>query len=154
MLNQQGYTVYEILNPVNFTGFIESSWIPMKENEQYELNKSISKVGNVEIILESVINRENDIYFNFDAIPFIQYKEGEFLYHGIINEDGTATSYFNINGFEIYNNKDIKIEVGQRGIGPDSKFSFGIDKDNYDLIAEGFTLEYQSSILYGYSIIN
>ena len=151
VLNQDGYATYEIQKPVTFTAYIESTWIPKNENEVIELNKEIGKVGKVGILLESVMHRGNDIYFNFDAKQFINYDSGEFLYNAILNEDGTITSYNLSDSFNIYD-KNTKIDVGQRGFGPGSKFSFGIDIENYDVIKDGFTLEYKGSILYGYSL--
>jgi len=151
VLNQDGYTTYEIQKPVTFTSYIESTWIPRNENEVIELNKEISKVGKVGILLESVMHRGNDIYFNFDAKQFINNDSGEFLYNAILNEDGTETSYNLWDAFNIYNNST-KIDVGQRGYGPGSKFSFGINIENYDVIKDGFTLDYKGSILYGYSL--
>jgi hypothetical protein len=153
VLNRDGYEIHEVQKPVNFTVYIEPTWIPNNKDEVIELNKVIKKVGKVEILLESIMHRGNDIYFNFDARPFINYDSGEFLYHYIFNEDGTATSYILSDSFNIYN-KNTKIDVGQRGFGPDSKFSFGINIENYDAIKDGFTLEYNSSILYGYSLID
>ncbi len=44
--------------------------------------------------------------------------------------------------------------VGQRGFGPDSKFSFGISINYYEDIKDGFYLEYNGSVLYEYSLIN
>lgn len=151
VLNQDGYTTYEIRKPVTFTAYIESTWIPRNENEVIELNKEIGKVGKVGILLESVMHRGNDIYFNFDAKQFINNDSGEFLYNAILNEDGTETSYNLWDAFNIYNN-NTKIDVGQRGYGPGSKFSFGINIENYDIIKDGFTLDYKGSILYGYSL--
>ena len=88
--------------------------------------------------------------YNFDAKQFINNDSGEFLYNDILNEDGTATSYNLWDAFNIYNN-NTKIDVGQRGYGPGSKFSFGINIENYDVIKDGFTLKFNGGILYGYS---
>lgn len=151
VLNQDGYTTYEIQKPVTFTAYIESTWIPRNENEVIELNKEIGKVGKVGILLESVMHRGNDIYFNFDVKQFINNDSGEFLYNAILNADGTETSYNLWDAFNIYNN-NTKIDVGQRGYGPGSKFSFGINIENYNVIKDGFTLDYKGSILYGYSL--
>jgi hypothetical protein len=100
------------------------------------------------------MHRGNDIYFNLDARQFINYGSGEFLYNYILNEDGTATSYNLSDSFNIYDNENTKIDVGQRGFGPGSKFSFGINIEYYDVITDGFTLEYNGSILYGYSLVD
>lgn len=153
VLNQKGYTVVELKKPVYFKSFIESSWIPKEENEIIKPNKEIAKIGNISIIIESIMRRDNDIYFNFDAIPYIKYKEGEFLYNNTINKDGTFTSYSNFTGFHIENTKNEIIDVGQRGFGPDSMFSFGINLDKYEDIKDGFTFEYNSSIIYSYTRI-
>lgn len=154
VLNYDGYKIYEVQKPVNFTAYIEPTWIPKNENEVIELNKEIAKVGNVEILLENIMHRGNDIYFNLDARQFINYSSGEFLYNYILNEDGTATSYNLSDSFNIYDNENTKIDVGQRGFGPGSKFSFGINIEYYDVITDGFTLEYNGSILYGYSLVD
>lgn len=151
VLNQNGYEIYEIQKPIYFSAYIESAWIPTlnptKDNEVIELNKEINKIGDVSIIIESIMNRGNDIYFNFDATPYITYEKGEFLYNSIFNDDGTATSYNNYPSFIIQNNRNMKVDIGQNGYGPMSKFSFGVNIDNYDLISDGFTLEYNCSIL-------
>ena len=152
VLNSDNYKIYEIQKPITFTAYIEPTWIPKNENEVIDLNKEIGKVGQIGILLENVTHRGNDIYFNFDAKQFINYDSGEFLYHGTFNEGGTVTSYNPSNAFNIYDNKNNKIDVvGQRGFGPVSKFSFGIDIENLDVIKDGFTLKFNGGILYGYS---
>jgi hypothetical protein len=103
VLNQDGYKVFEIQKPIHFAAYIEPNWIPKKENKVIELKEVIGEVGSVKIIVESIIHRGNDIYFNFDAIPNIKYNEGAFLYNSIINKDGTATSYNLADSFNIFN---------------------------------------------------
>lgn len=152
-VKQNGYKLFEILKPAHFTASIDPNWIPTNENEVLKLNKEVGEVGNVKIIIESVTHRGNDIYFNFDAKQFIKYNSGEFFSNDEINEDGTFTSYNLIDSFRI-SNKDTIIDIGQRGWGPSAKFSFGINIENYDLISDGFTLEYNGSILYGYSLVD
>ncbi|NMA68893.1 MAG: hypothetical protein GX958_05695, partial [Desulfitobacterium sp.] len=126
VLNGNNYKIYEIQKPNTFTTYIEPTWIPKNENQAIKLNKEVSKVGQVGILLENVMHRGNDIYFNFDAKQFINDDSGEFLMHYIFNEDGTATSYHLANAFNIYDNKNNKINVvGQKGYGPIAKFSFG-----------------------------
>ena len=151
VLNGSSYDIHEIQKPISFTTIIEPTWVPENENEVIELNKEIGKAGRVGIILESVMHRGNDIYFNYDAKPFINYYSGEFLYHAEFNEDGTVSSYFPSNAFNIYDKNNNKIDVGQTGCGPISKFSFGIEIENYDAIKEGFTLEFNGGILYRYT---
>jgi hypothetical protein len=153
VINQNGYQVFEIQKPIHFSTFIKPSWIPTKENEVLKVNEDIAEVSNVNIVLESVIYRENDIYFNFDAKQLIEHSKGEILANYVLNPDGTCTTYTPRNGFHIYN-KNNEIDVGQTGFGPDSKFSFGIDLENYNSIKDGFTFVYNGSILYGYSKIN
>ena len=151
VLNGRSYNIYEIQKPISFTAFIEPDWIPENENEVIELNKEIGKAGRVEIILENVMHRGNDIYFSFNAKPFISFHDGEFLYHYEFNEDGAATSYFLADVYNVYDKNSNKIDVGQKGFGPISKFSFGIEIKNYDAIKGGFTLEFNGGILYGYT---
>lgn len=153
ILNREGYKTFEVQKPINFLAYIEPAWIPKNENEIIKLNKNIGQVGKVEILLESVVHRGHDIYFNFDARQFINYDSGEFLYNAILNEDGTMTSYNLWDAFNLYN-ENIEIDVGQRGFGPGSKFSFGIRIEDYGSIKNGFNFEYNGSILYGYSLAN
>lgn len=150
VLQQDGYQLYEIQNLVTFTVFIDPEWIPTRNGEEMQLNKELCKINNVSIVLERTIHRGNDIYFVFDAIPVIGYKEGEFLSHYIINQDGTSSMTDNSNMFHVYNNKNSVIDVGQHGFGPSSQFSFGLNIENYDLFADGFYMDYNSSIIYGY----
>lgn len=138
--NRDNYTIYEIQKPVFVTAYIKPNWIPTKENEIIKISEVIGEVGNVKIMIESVIHRGDDIYFNFDAINFIKYDRGE-----ILSNDCLADA------FNVYN-KDIKIDVVQKGFGPGSKFGFSIGIKNYELIKNGFTLEYKDSVLYGYTI--
>jgi len=144
-----GYKIYEIQNPINFTAYIDPAWIPKNENEVMELNEVIGKVGKVEILLESTMHRGNDIYFNFDAQQYINYDSGEFLSNSVLHGGGLATSY--MDKYNIYY-KNTRIEVGQVGHGTNAKFNFGIQIENYDMIKNGFTLEYEGSILYGYTL--
>ncbi|MHB8127580.1 MAG: hypothetical protein ACYDEX_01080 [Mobilitalea sp.] len=155
VLKQDNYKVYEIQKPLHFTAYIEPTWIPSKEKEVIELNEVIGEVGNVKIIIKSIMHRGNDIFFNFGAIQYINYNGGEFLYNYILNEDGgtSATSYFLADSYNI-NVKGNKLDIGQLGYGPDSQFSFGINIEDYELIMDGFTLEYRGSILYGYSLVD
>ncbi len=147
-INQKGYNVFELKKPVYFSGNIKSEWIPVKDNQEIKVKEEIGKIDQVSIILESVMHRGNDIYFNFDAIPYIKYSQGEFLNHYIINEDGTFISYYS-DIFKVYKGNQ-NIDVGQTGTGPDSKFSFGIDIDYYEQIKAGFTFDYTGGILYTY----
>jgi hypothetical protein len=154
VINQNGYEVYEIQKPIQFTVFIDPSWIPTKENEVIELNEEIAKVSNVGIVLKSVMHRGNDIYFNFDDIPYITFEKGEFLHNYEINEDGTSTTFSLSDGYYMYKKDGAEILVGQRGIGPSARFSFGINIEFYDQITDGFYLDYKGSILYGYAKVH
>lgn len=150
VLRQEGYQLYEIQNPVTFSAFIEPEWIPTWEGEEIELNMELYKIDNVSIVITSTIHRGTDIYFNFDGIPEIKYKEGQFLSHYLINQDGTGTTISDINAFKVYNKENFMIDIGQRGFGPVSKFGFCLNIEDYDQFSDGFTVDYNNSILYGY----
>ena len=152
VLKQNQYELQELQKPASFTAWIKPEWIPSDKGEVLKPKEEIAKVDQVTIILESVIHRGNDLYFNFDAIPDISYKSGQFLSNNELKKDGSATSYSLADGFHLYTADQTAIEVGQRGWGPDSKFSFGVDLEDYEQIKGGFTFEYQGSILYGYTI--
>ena len=152
VLKQKHYELQELQKPMTFTARVKPEWIPTGKGEVLKPKEEIAKVDQVTIILESVLHRGNDIYFNFDAIPDIRYKSGQFLSNYELEKDGTATSYSLANGFHLYSADQTAIEVGQRGWGPDAKFSFGVAATDYDQIKVGFTFEYQGSILYGYTL--
>jgi hypothetical protein len=82
----------------------------------------------------------------------LNYIDGEFLYNVIFNEDGTFTSNSNANDFLVFNTESESINKGQKGIGPSSAFSFGIQPEEYDKIRNGFYVNYTGMILYSYSL--
>jgi hypothetical protein len=150
VMNQKGYLVTEIQKPITFTALIKSEWFPKEENKENKLNIELAKIGQVGIKIESIIDRGNDIYFTFDDNPYIKYKEGEFISSFEINGDGTFTTYSLNDAFTVLvGTKEVK--VGQTGIGPDSKFGFGISKDDLETIKNGFTLIYKGSVYYKYT---
>jgi hypothetical protein len=149
VVNQEGYHLSEIQKQIKFTADIKSDWIPTTEGENFFLNKKIGRIDHVDIILKSVWNRGNDFYFTFDEVPDIKYKEGEIVGNFSIDENGSimVKDYT----YRLYNKDKINIEIGQRGFGPNSIFSFGIDTDDHDLIKDGFTLVCNGMNLYHYT---
>jgi hypothetical protein len=77
-------------------------------------------------------------------------KNGSFLYNGIFNNHGSFTDNMRDNDIILYTKDNERIEVGQRGIGPGSDFSFGIEPEDYEKIKNGFYVEYSGFILYEY----
>ncbi|MGO4888031.1 hypothetical protein ACJ2A9_09760 [Anaerobacillus sp. MEB173] len=149
--DRNGYTLNQVKTPVTVELFIQPGWIPLNSNEKKEINIKLKEDNNTMIILKSVWNRGTDIYFSFTTTYNLNRNNGNFLYNGIFNKDGTFTSFGSSNDFYLYNNKNEKIEVGQTGRGPKSDFSFGITSDNYSLLEDGFYVKYYGFILYDYS---
>jgi hypothetical protein len=80
----------------------------------------------------------------------MNYNNGSFMYNSIFNEDGTFTTKGSYNDYNLYNNNDEKIDVGQTGQGPNSSFGFAINPESYDLIREGFYVKYSGFYFYEY----
>jgi hypothetical protein len=150
IINQNGYSIREIQKPITFTAFIKPEWFPKAKGDVSELNVEIGKVNEIGIILESVIFRENDLYFNFNAKPPLNRPHGEFLYSSVIHADGTSSTYSVEYPYKVYT-KDHSILINETGSGPESKFSFALKLKDVDLIKKGFTMEYKGSVLYEYS---
>lgn len=106
--------------------------------------------NNTNILLGTVLNRGNDIYFSLDTTYNLKYNKGNFMYNGIFNEDGSFTTNGSFEDFYIYNNKGEKVDIGQSGQGPNSSFGFAIEPENYDLIKDGFYAKYSGFYLYEY----
>ena len=88
--------------------------------------------------------------FDFTTDYDLPYLKGDFLYNEIFNPDGTYTTSSNMVDFELMNPKHQPIVVGQRGSGPNSDFNFNIEKEQWQLIDQGFTMRYFGMYLYGY----
>lgn len=150
--NREGYSLNIRKEPVEIELFIKPEWIPFDSDKPKNYNVKVCENNNTDIILTQVWNRGNDIYFTFDTSYHLNYKKGEFLYNGLFNDDGTFTSNNNTNDFLVYNLESESINLGQKGIGPNSSFSFGIQPEEYDKIRNGFYIKYSGMILYSYSL--
>jgi hypothetical protein len=150
--NREGYSLNISKEPVEIELFIKPEWIPFDSDQPKELNVKLCEQNNTDIILTQVWNRGNDIYFTFDTSYHLDYENGEFLYNGVFNEDGSFTSNSDVNDFVVYNLNSESIGLGQKGFGPSSAFGFGIQPEEYDKIRDGFYLKYSGMILYSYSL--
>ena len=150
--NRKGYSLDVRKELIEIEVFIKPEWIPFNSDEPKNLNIKLCEKNNTDIILTQVWNRGSDIYFSFDTSYYLNYKKGEFLYNGFFYEDGTFNSSSNINDFFVYDLGKESINIGQRGFGPNSAFSFGIEPDEYDKIRNGFYMKYSGLKLYSYSL--
>jgi hypothetical protein len=150
--NKRGYSLDIHKERIEIEVFIKPEWIPFDSDEPMNLNVKLCEKNNTDVILTQVWNRGDDIYFFFDTSYHLNYKNGEFLYNGFFNEDGTYNSNSNINDFWVYDLGKESINIGQRGFGPNSAFSFGIGPDEYNKIRNGFYMKYSGLILYSYSL--
>lgn len=128
--------------------FIKPEWIAFNKDERKELTIDLLEMHNTNILLDNVWNRGNDIYFSFATIFNMKYKEGEFLYNGFFNDDGTFTSP--LEEVKLYDKNMNEFPVGQTGTGPEASFSFGIQPEEQELIREGFYVKYNGFNLYRY----
>ena len=152
VINREEYSLDTRKEPIDIELFIKDEWIPFDSDKPMNLNVKLCEEHNTDIILTQVWNRGTDLYFTFDTSYHLNYKNGEFLYNGYFNEDGTFTSNSNVDDFFIYNLENESIKLGQKGVGPNSSFSFGILPEEYDKIRNGFYVKYSGMILYAYSL--
>ena len=129
---------------------IKPEWIPFDTEEPQELNIKIAETHNTNISLQQVWNRGNDIYFSFHTSFNLDYRNGNFLYNMLLNDDGTYTSKGAHADFQLTDLKGNAIPLGQTGAGPGSDFSFGIEPSDYEKIKDGFNVSYSGLILYEY----
>lgn len=149
--SRQGYSLNVSRKTVDIELFIKPEWIPFSSNEEKNLNIILCEKNNTNIILTQVWNRGNDIYFSFDTSYDLDYDEGEFLYNGIFNQDGTFSWNNDLDALSVYDRLNNPIEIGQTGLGPGSAFSFGIEPEQHNQIRDGFYVKYSGMTLYGYS---
>jgi hypothetical protein len=150
VINRNGYILKQVQEPISITLFIKPEWIPFDSDSKLSLNEEVLKIHSTNIILDNVWNRGNDIYFSFRTTYDLNYREGEFVYNGNFNEDGTFTWSSKIDGTILYDKEQTRFTVGQTGSGPESDFSFGIGPENYSTIKDGFYIEYNNFIRYQY----
>ena len=149
----RGYTVEVSQEVVPIEMFIEPQMYNIKEGTEKTVNQVVHRQNNTSIILESVIFREDYLFFNFTtdyALPFV---EGEFLYNGIFHSNGSFTTTGG--GWDEYEAKTLRneqLEIGQTGSGPNSDFGFSLYKPQLELLNEGFTIRYNGMYLYNYKI--
>jgi hypothetical protein len=148
----KGYSLKASEEAVIIEVFIKPEWIPFDSEKPQKLNIKLWEKNNTSIILTQVWNRGDDIFFSFDTKYNLDYRKGEFLYNGIFYVDGTFTSKNGIYDILVYDSLNNEVEIGQRGSGPNSSFSFGINPDQYDQIRKGFNLKYSGMTLYRYSL--
>lgn len=148
--DRKGYSLDIVTERVPIEIFVKPEWIAFGADERLDMNAKVLQMNQTHLYLESVINRGNDIYFNFHAAFKMNRNNGEFLYNGIFNEDGTFNSPMMFNEIELFDVNRTKFNAGQIGTGPDADFSFGIGPDHYPLIQEGFYVKYTGYNLYRY----
>lgn len=148
---REGYTLSLIKNNETVEFYVKPEWIPFNSKKEKEFDIKITTKENTNIILDSVWNREIDIYFTFDTTYNLDYNKGRFMYNGIFNEDGTYTTTSSQQEYYLYNHNKELIDVGQFGRGPNSAFGFAINPENYDLIKDGFYVRYSGFYLYEYT---
>lgn len=151
VIKRQGYTLKQIKKPVSVELFIKPEWIPFKSDEQKKLTIKLIEKNSTNVFVDNVLNRGNDIYFNFHTTFNMKHNNGEFLYNGVFNDDGTFTTYGSPYDFILYDKNGNKIDVGQTGDGPNADFSFGVNPENQELLRDGFYVKYSGFILYEYS---
>lgn len=150
VIRQNGYRLNQAQEPISAKLYIKPEWIPLISDQRLSLKEHLLQIHSTDIILDNVWNRGNDIYFSFCTAYDLEYKEGEFLYNGIFNEEGGFSWNSRIDGIVVYDMSGKRVDLGQTGSGPGSDFSFGIQPEDYTRIKDGFYVEYNDFILYQY----
>lgn len=152
VINKKGYSLNQVQEPISIKLFIRPEWIPFTPDQKLLLNEQLAKIHSTDIILDNIWNRGNDIYFSFRTTYELAYQGGELLYNGVFNEDGSFSWSSRIDGIILYDENGTRISVGQKGSGPESDFSFGIEPEDYEIIKNGFYVEYNDFVLYQYAL--
>ncbi len=148
VLDRKGYKVYLLKDNITFKGLIKPEWIPKTANDERLVNKKVAETEGLDVILDKVNHRGDDIYFSFIIHPDISYKQGKFLSTSVIDDVEGVNQGMGLS-IHIYNDTQ-NIEHGQWGIGPLDRISFGINIDDFEQIQNGFNFEYTGFYLYGY----
>ncbi|WP_047983208.1 hypothetical protein [Ornithinibacillus californiensis] len=151
VIERDGYILERKNDKETVKLYIKPEWIPFNDTKEHDLDIELARENNTGIILDEVWNREIDIYFSFDTTYDLNFTRGSFMYNGIFNEDGTYTTNSSYWDYSIYNLNNEKVDFGQSGQGPNSTFGFAIEPENYDLIRDGFYVEYSGFYLYEYN---
>jgi hypothetical protein len=153
VINREGYIIREI-EPVSLEIYIKPEWIPFDTTRPQKLNIKLLEKNNTIITLQQVVNRRgfaDDIYFSFHTAYTMIKDQGIFLSNYRFNDDGSVSQNFSYNDFSIYDSSKKQIMLGETGAGPGSDFSFGVEKDQFEEIRDGFYVKYTGMISYEYS---
>ena len=148
IMDRNGYSLHLNKEQVPIEIFIRPEWIPFQSDERIEPKEKTAEQDNTSFWLDEVWNRGNDIYFSFTTSFQLDYSEGALLYNAYLYDDGSSSSPSG--EVKLFNPKGYEIPVGQTGTGPEAAFSFGIQPEHYDLIREGFYVNYNGYNLYAY----
>lgn len=150
IMHSKGYSLHREEEPVSVRFFIEPEWIDQNTKEFKEMNIELLNKHDTKLNLHYIMDRQIDMYFGFQ--PEFEWDEsgGEFLYNSILHGDGSATSGMGVHDIALYDVDNNEIPIGQRGSGPESDFSFGIEPENWNSIKNGFYVEYSGFYLYKY----
>ena len=150
VIQYKGYDVQIVQENYPVAFFIEPTWFSLEKEQTQKVNKVVYEKNHTKIILRNVILREDQLIFDFTTDYDLPYVKGDFLYNVIFNSNRTHTTISFIDEFELTNSMHQPIELGQRGRGPNSDFGFNIEKEQWPLIEQGFTVRYLGMYLYEY----
>jgi len=149
VIKANGYTIQHIGQTDSLEFFIKPEWIPLKQDEKFSINEKLIELHNTSIVLDEVWNQGENISFSFHLTFNMNQKEGEFINTYISNQDGSATS--GMTQIMLYDIQQNEIVTNGIGEGPGSVFSFAINKENLDIIRDGFHVVNNGLQLHEYS---
>lgn len=154
-VTQEDYHLEMLDDSFTMKFFVHPNWIPLEEGQELMPNELMYVAYNTHYYIEWAINRANfgnDVLFHFSAVNLINEDAGTFITHLKIEEDGrTSSGGCGFSCFKVFDKNMDEVEMGQRGYGPGSDFTFGIDLKQMDLIKDGFYVEISGFYLYEYT---
>lgn len=150
VINANGYTVQHIgqSDPLEF--FVKPEWISLEKDVKLNVNEKVIESHNTTIVLDEVWNRGEKISFSFHLTFEMNQNEGDFLYNYTVKKSSiiSSTSHKDI---VLFDKKHKEIEKNGTSKGPETSFSFNINKENLDFIRDGFYVVYHGLQLHEYS---
>lgn len=147
IVSNKNYKITEIEKNVTMSFFVGPELI---SNNNTKGNNKVFEINEHQILLDSVIDRNSDIYFSFHTNLKLSKKKGSFIHPGVLGSNrlfSTPTEEI-----KLFTTDNEIIKMTQVGFGPSSDFSFGIEKSEEDTIMNGFIVQFNGFSHYNYNL--
>lgn len=150
VLSQQKYYLVLLDKRVPIDIFVKPEWIPKAQDEELLIQEVVATIEGNDIILDNVVYREDDIYFNFTTKNNMHRNGGILIANQIIEANGEFSSENFLSLLNLNNANGEVVTPGQLGIGPGFDFSIGVELADAPSIQQGFYVKNVSYMLYRY----